>query len=197
MPSPLQRLGVVRKRPATQVPIEGGLGPLAFAHAAVLAVLDPHGLDHRRWHALGAQLRLERHPPARGVRVPLLDPPSGEGHVVHEPDSHQASQGRGDDRLSGSGSPQSFLDLPARARPGPEEVARELERLLGVGCGPWFAGAGHRDQADAVSAGAVTSPIVMAARRPRMSSSMASAMVGLALRNSRAASRPLPSRVSP
>ena len=124
------------------------------------AVLDPHGFDHRlrarAWHA-----------------APPRAPSGPRGACVSRCSIHQRAKAmsstnpirvrrarrRGDDRFGGAGSAEPLLDLPAGARPGPEEVARELERLLGVGCGTRLAGAGHRDQADAVSAGAVTSPI--------------------------------------
>ena len=83
--------------------------------------------------ALRPELRLERHPSPRRVSVALLDPPPRESLVVHEPDSLQALQGGGHHFVARPGTAEPLLHLPPRARPRPEEAARDLERLLGVG----------------------------------------------------------------
>jgi hypothetical protein len=140
-PDTLARGAIGRQRPSAQVSLQSNPRPIELRGRQLLvlsgptaACVDPpERLYDVTRHPTLPELRLDQSVPARGVPVPLIEPPGGEGGIVGIPECLEPAERRGDDVVGRVCGPQPALELPARPWPGREVPQRDLERCLRAG----------------------------------------------------------------
>jgi hypothetical protein len=158
-------------------------------------------LDGLARDAVLAELRLDHATSTGRMTIALFEPPASECEIIKQLELSELANGDGDDPRTRLGSLQTLLDLPLAAWAYRKKASGDLEgalrpgRLWAASRSSWLRPTHSETR---YSASLIPStPTSMDDTLPRISSSILPAISALALKKSRAFSRPWPSRVSP